>query len=404
MSDMEDQIDDPFADDDDLPVSTSKNKISSDEEDEDNEEIQMPIFSDSDDEPAKPEPITETSEKSAENEVKKVAPGESGDKSVPSSVLPEDSDQEDLEIGNPIFDDDEDLGNDILQANEKMDEEDEQVQMPKFEGLDDIDLENEAKIDQKVKNLDPVETPRSEPSIPLGPQFNPESHESFVPGSTPFEEEESGKVANNMRYLCWNTIGTISSINNGSDDKSIEIEFHDIETHHSIHLTNYENYTLGYLSNSSYVLACQSEKIDESEYDDPTVLENLLKNNRAILHCTMFKSPAVSGLTNGLYQNTGQSNGLFQANKTWNFKEWLLILSNLSFDSLQKPVFQKRKSQKMKTGTPKTGAPKSGTPEAGTPKTRTPKTGTPKTGASKTQCSKNSEVTLKRVSTSALQC
>lgn len=73
---------------------------------------------------------------------------------------------------------------------------------------------------------------------------------AFVPTSTPEHL--------NPRYLCWNDVGIMrcyGSYEDESDNKSIEVEFHDASLHNSMTVPNFQSYTMGTLSKTSLIVA-----------------------------------------------------------------------------------------------------------------------------------------------------
>ncbi|KAL4716859.1 hypothetical protein ACJJTC_012670 [Scirpophaga incertulas] len=72
----------------------------------------------------------------------------------------------------------------------------------------------------------------------------------FQPSATPLHLEH--------RYMCWNDVGIVRchSLENG--ESSIDVEFHDTNVHHGIHLNNYLNHTMASLSTSVLALACET--------------------------------------------------------------------------------------------------------------------------------------------------
>lgn len=56
----------------------------------------------------------------------------------------------------------------------------------------------------------------------------------------------------------WNSVGIIRSYNT-EEENSIDIEFHDIAVHHSMHLENFLNHTIAGLSSTAVILACQAQ-------------------------------------------------------------------------------------------------------------------------------------------------
>lgn len=71
----------------------------------------------------------------------------------------------------------------------------------------------------------------------------------FQSGSTPSRLQ--------ARYLVWNSVGIVIS---NEDDESINVDFHDISTHHSVHLRNSHNFTMCDLSTEMLVLACEANE------------------------------------------------------------------------------------------------------------------------------------------------
>lgn len=82
---------------------------------------------------------------------------------------------------------------------------------------------------------------------------------AFQPSSTPSDLEN--------RYLLWNEVGLVKSYNNG-EESSINVEFHDVATHHNLHVNNYNQHTMASLSSS--VLALSSKLV--FCYDSPPSL------------------------------------------------------------------------------------------------------------------------------------
>lgn len=80
------------------------------------------------------------------------------------------------------------------------------------------------------------------PSVPPQPPFQP--------SSTPAHLEH--------RYMCWNDIGIVRCHTLENGESSIDVEFHDTNVHHGIHLNNYLNHTMASLSSSVLALACET--------------------------------------------------------------------------------------------------------------------------------------------------
>uniref|UniRef100_T1H2D8 WD repeat-containing protein 55 homolog n=1 Tax=Megaselia scalaris TaxID=36166 RepID=T1H2D8_MEGSC len=68
----------------------------------------------------------------------------------------------------------------------------------------------------------------------------------FQPSSTPSDLEN--------RYLLWNEVGLVKSYTSG-EDSSINVEFHDVATHHNLHVNNYLHHTMASLSSSVLALS-----------------------------------------------------------------------------------------------------------------------------------------------------
>ncbi|XP_049875326.1 WD repeat and HMG-box DNA-binding protein 1 [Pectinophora gossypiella] len=72
----------------------------------------------------------------------------------------------------------------------------------------------------------------------------------FQPSATPLHLEH--------RYMCWNDIGIVRCHTAENGESSIDVEFHDTNLHHGIHLNNYLNHTMASLSSSVLALACET--------------------------------------------------------------------------------------------------------------------------------------------------
>ncbi|XP_026497855.2 WD repeat and HMG-box DNA-binding protein 1 [Vanessa tameamea] len=70
----------------------------------------------------------------------------------------------------------------------------------------------------------------------------------FQPSSTPIHLEH--------RYMCWNDVGIVRCHTAENGESSIDVEFHDSNLHHGIHLNNYLNHTMASLSATVLALAC----------------------------------------------------------------------------------------------------------------------------------------------------
>lgn len=69
---------------------------------------------------------------------------------------------------------------------------------------------------------------------------------AFQPGSTPVHFEQ--------RFMLWNETGIVRAYSTEAED-TIDVEFHDVATHHTINMTNANDYTIAALSSEALVLA-----------------------------------------------------------------------------------------------------------------------------------------------------
>lgn len=60
--------------------------------------------------------------------------------------------------------------------------------------------------------------------------------------------------------MCWNEIGIVKCNATENGESTIEVEFHDTNLHHGIHLNNYLNHTMASLSSSVLALACETPR------------------------------------------------------------------------------------------------------------------------------------------------
>ncbi|XP_014610650.1 PREDICTED: WD repeat and HMG-box DNA-binding protein 1-like [Polistes canadensis] len=73
----------------------------------------------------------------------------------------------------------------------------------------------------------------------------------FQPGSSPIHLLS--------RFMVWNHVGIVKCFNSeDGEESSIEVEFHDITIHRSMHINNYLNHTIAALSSNALVLNCPS--------------------------------------------------------------------------------------------------------------------------------------------------
>ena len=74
----------------------------------------------------------------------------------------------------------------------------------------------------------------------------------FQPGASP-----SGLT---NRFLVYNSVGIIKS-HDSEAERSIDVEFHDIATHHALHLANTDGLAMAALSSTLLALAAPGEKL-----------------------------------------------------------------------------------------------------------------------------------------------
>lgn len=73
--------------------------------------------------------------------------------------------------------------------------------------------------------------------------------EAFQPSSTPTHLEH--------RYLAWNSVGIVT-LHTDSSDGAIDVEFHDVNVHHSLHIPNYNNHNMASLSSTVLAMAAEN--------------------------------------------------------------------------------------------------------------------------------------------------
>ena len=95
-------------------------------------------------------------------------------------------------------------------------------------------------------------TPRERPAPVARAVLQP----PFQPGASP------PGLAN--RFLVYNSAGVIKS-HESEQERSVDIEFHDSATHHSLHLANSEGWTMAALSHTLLALASPGDKAEETE-------------------------------------------------------------------------------------------------------------------------------------------
>ncbi|XP_068626537.1 WD repeat and HMG-box DNA-binding protein 1 isoform X2 [Battus philenor] len=78
-----------------------------------------------------------------------------------------------------------------------------------------------------------------------------------VPAQAPFQSSSTPSHLEH-RYMCWNDVGIVRCHTAENGESSIDIEFHDSNMHHGIHLNNYLNHTMASLSSTVLALACET--------------------------------------------------------------------------------------------------------------------------------------------------
>ena len=79
----------------------------------------------------------------------------------------------------------------------------------------------------------------------LGPRA--EAQAPFMPSSTPIEDSR--------RYMCWNSVGSITSRDEGGVVASIEIDFNDKNSHRAVRFSDRFELVLGSLSDQAAAFA-----------------------------------------------------------------------------------------------------------------------------------------------------
>lgn len=150
------------------------------------------------------------------------------------------------ELAAALFDDDDDDDNEnsfsirrIKKETGFLEEEDDETTNQSAPPKEDTEVEA-APIQQQSHVI-------STPSIDL--------QEPFQPGSTPVHLES--------RFMVWNSVGIVRAFNS-EEENSIDIEFHDVSTHHPIHIGNSHGYTMADLSNEAVVLASEADEAEGS--------------------------------------------------------------------------------------------------------------------------------------------
>ncbi|XP_022130304.2 WD repeat and HMG-box DNA-binding protein 1 [Pieris rapae] len=80
---------------------------------------------------------------------------------------------------------------------------------------------------------------------------------STVPAQAPFQPSSTPTHLEH-RYMCWNEVGIVRCHTGENGESTIDVEFHDSNVHHGIHLNNYLNHTMASLSTHVLALACET--------------------------------------------------------------------------------------------------------------------------------------------------
>ncbi|CAG4978098.1 unnamed protein product [Parnassius apollo] len=151
-----------------------------------------------------------------------------------SSKIGANTDTEDIEMIERVGDND-DLDENLIQNYESDDENAISLEKIKNETLGIHSEKEESR-------------PTSRQAVPVPSTVAPQP--PFQPSSTPSHLEH--------RYMCWNDVGIVRCHTGENGESSIDIEFHDSNLHHGIHLNNYLNHTMASLSTSVLALACET--------------------------------------------------------------------------------------------------------------------------------------------------
>lgn len=134
------------------------------------------------------------------------------------------------------------------------------------------DTKQAKKIDNFLKNQDQFVTKDNlKETMLVQLKYN---QQPFQSTSTPMHLNE--------RYMVWNTVGIIKQFNQESD-KSIDIEFHNVSYHHTIHINNNQyGYTMADLSKEAVLLACPGSKYIDDDCESENLIEQQFNDSRLV--------------------------------------------------------------------------------------------------------------------------
>ncbi|CAK1540165.1 unnamed protein product [Leptosia nina] len=137
-----------------------------------------------------------------------------------------------------------------VESVERMDDNDEIVDdlIQNYESDDDNGISLEKIKNETLGLVEKDSRPESRVMTALPSTIPPQA--PFQPSSTPSHLEH--------RYMCWNDVGIVRCHNAENGESTIDVEFHDSNLHHGIHLNNYLNHTMASLSTHVLAMACET--------------------------------------------------------------------------------------------------------------------------------------------------